>query len=337
MENTETSQGFDIHAAAEEIITQESEPATAAPEESSSAGQSEQEPNQNAENQQLGPEEILKQVAEEKEDPGQFADLLKTINGLGMTRNGQPVSVESADQLKDFIQKGVDYTYKTQEHAEAVKAKEAEWAQKEQSYMERETSIAQFEQQYDNVITTNDIIADIITDIEKSDPEAFQWLDGLFKAKAQEHLKAAQVHKQFEGKFKETNEKIATLENSLKQKELGEIKQGWESGLKDLQTKWAAPLKKLGVKEDWEAVEKVWASDASGTMTPQAAFNAVHGEAIQKAQESRLKLLETKTKTQSQLINRSGVGNGSKSQDVTSKAVRPGDYDAILRDAAANM
>lgn len=336
MEETESTGGeFNIHEAAEEIITN-GEPTTASAEESSSEGQSEQEPNQSAEGTQLSPEEILKQVAEQKEDPAQFAELLKSVNGFGMTKNGLPVSVESTDQLKDLIQKGFDYTYKTQEHAEIAKAKEAEFLQKEAQYKEVETQLAQKEQEMQDVVFSNQIMGSIVQRLQTDDLELWKYLDALYRKEEGQHLAHKPFQQKFESELKARDERINSLAEKIETKEKTELRQGFETGLSELQTKVAASLSKLGVKGDWTKVKEAWASDASNTMTVEQAFYAVHGKDIAKANESHQKLLATKTKTQAKLLGRTGIGGGQRGQEETIKAP-VGDYESIIRQASATM
>lgn len=337
MENETTGGEFNIHEAAKEIIAQESEPTTASTDESSSAGQSEQESNQNAEGQQLSPEEILKQVSEQKEAPAQFAELLKSVNGFGMTRNGQPVSVESADQLKDLIQKGFDYTYKTQEHTELAKAKEAEFQQKDARYKELDAQYAQKEQEHAQVFQNNNLLVSLLGKIQSQDPELFQHLDKLWIEEERQFSMNKPLEAKFQGEISKLNTEIQSLKGQTKEKELGSIKQGWEQELKDVQGKYAASLGKLGVKPDWKKVEEAWKADSSNTLSVEQAFYAVHGKDIQAANESYKKLLSTKNKTQAHLLGRSGMGASQGKKEPEIKAAVVGDYGSLLREAAAQL
>lgn len=333
---TESTGEFNLHEAAEEIIAQ-GEPTTASTDDSSDAGQSEQESNENSEEQGLSPEEILNQVANEKGNPEQFADLLKAVNGFGMTKNGIPVSVESQDQLKDLIQKGFDYTYKTQEHAKQAEAKEAELKQKEQSFAEREQAIAQQEQSFEKGKAFNQIFMDLLSDMQKSDPELFQYLDELFVNREKALAAQQPLLKAYDAKFAELDNKFKSMEQQKQTEELKGIKQTWETGLSELQTKTAASLSKLGVVPDWNKVKETWSADATNKMTVEQALYATHGADIQKAHESHKKLLETKNKTSAKLLGRTGVGKGQRGATETIEAASVGDYSSILRQAAQTM
>ena len=335
MSDLETTGGeFNIHEAASEILSNDSQGAST--DDSSLDGQSEQDSTQESEGTEVSPEDILKQVGENEENPEQFADLLKGVNGLGMIRNGLPVTVESQEQLKELIQKGFDYTQKTMEHAELVKTKDEEFQQKEAHFKEVEGQLAQKEQEIQQVIFSNQILGSIVEDLQSEDPELFAHLDALYLKKEKSFLAQAPIQKQFEGKISELEKKISGFETQKQSEELGKIKQGWESELSEVQTKVAASLSKLGVKPDWNKVKEAWTSDASNKMTVEQALYAVHGSDIVKANESHKKLLETKAKTQAKLLGRTGVGGGQRGQEETIEAPT-GEYGSILRMAAATM
>ena len=56
--------------------------------------------------------DALKMLNDEKDDGASKFDL-ESINALGAVHNGTPVNVESPEQLKDLIEMGTDYRYKT--------------------------------------------------------------------------------------------------------------------------------------------------------------------------------------------------------------------------------
>ena len=332
--STET-ESFNIHEAADEIIGNDSQDAST--EESLSTDGQAEASTQKVENKELSPEEMLKQVGEQKEDQAQFADLLKSVNSLGMVRNGLPVNIESPEQLKELIQKGYDYTQKTMEHAELVKAKEAEFQQKEAQYKEVESQLAQKEQQLQDTIFINQLLGDIFEEMKADDPELFAHLDALYTKKERAYIAQQPLQKKFEGKISELENQLKEFKGQKQTEELSSIKQGWEKELSDTQSKHAASLSKIGLKVDWNKVQDTWASDASNKMTAEQALFAVYGKDIATAYESHKKLLETKAKTQSKLINRTGVGSGQRGQGETIEANTSGDYSSILRAASATM
>lgn len=334
--DTETTGGeFNIHEAANEIIAENDSQAESVSE-NSLEGQAEASLEKTDEKIEASPEDILKEVAEQKEDPAQFAELLKGVNSLGMIRNGLPVSVESPEQLKELIQKGFDYTQKTMEHAELVKAKSEEFQQKEAHYKEVESQLAQKEQEISDVIFQNQILGTILQKMQAEDPELFTHLDSLYRKEESVYSAQMPIQKKFEGEIKQLKDQIQSIHGQKHSEELGKIKQGWEQELSTVQSQFAAPLAKLGVKADWNKVKEAWIADASNKMTVEQALYAVYGKDIVAANESHKKLLETKTKTQSAMLNRSGVGSGQRGKEETVKAP-VGNYEQLLRTASLTM
>ena len=147
---------------------------------------------------------------------------------------------------------------------------------------------------------------------------------------------AKPLEAKFEGKIKQLEEKLQSFQGEKKNEELKGIKQGWEKELSEVQTKTAASLARLGVKPDWEKVKSTWMADSTNSMSVEQALYAAYGKDIVAANESYAKLLATKSKTQSQMLNRTGVGAGTKGQGETIK-VEPGNYESILRQASLTM
>jgi hypothetical protein len=329
---------FNISEAAEEIIAEGDSSSDSAEVSSQSEGQSEQDSQEAGENKELSAEEILRETEEgEKENPEQFADLLKMVNGLGAIHHGAPIQVDSPEKLKQLLEMGAGFYQKTEAHANEVKAKEAEFQQKETAFKEREQAIVQQEQQIQQEVYLNQIMADLLQDIKTEDPELFAHIDALFIKKERAYEAQRPLQKQFEGKFNALQDEIKTLKTQKVGEENQSIQQNWEKELSQVQTTHAAKLAKLGVKPDWKKVEETWAADATGKMTVEQAMLAVHGQDILKAHESQKKLLETKAKTNAKLLGRTGVGKGAGSRDETIEAAAVGDYGSILRQSAATM
>jgi hypothetical protein len=337
MENESTGE-FNLHEAANEIIA-EGESSTESTSETPVEGQAAQVDSQEktTEQAQTSPEEILKKIAEEKEDPAQFADLLKGVNSLGMVRNGLPIGIDTPEQLKELIQKGFDYTQKTMEHAEIVKAKTEEFQQKEAHYKEVESQLAQKEQQMSDVLFSNQILGSIVQKLQSKDPELFAHLDQLYREEEGAYAAQKPLEAKFQGEISKLSSEIQNLKGQKQTEELGKIKSGWEKELSDVQSKSAAPLAKLGVKVNWDKVKEAWTADSTNTMTVEQAMYAVHGADISKANESHKKLLETKAKTQAAMLGRTGVGSGGQKGQAETIKAPVGDYESIIRQASITM
>jgi hypothetical protein len=337
MEN-ETSEGFDLHAAADEIIASESDSSQAQTDDSSlEAGQSLEDSQQTPENKELSPEDILNQVGKEQVDPNALKDVLEKINTLGAVHAGQPITVDSPEKLKQLIEMGTGFYAKTEEHANKVKAWEAESQQKEALLKERETQFAQQEEQFQRATLENQIMEDIFLEMQTSDPELFAHISALFQKQHAALERQKPVLSKYEGKLKSLEDELKGLKGEKKTEELSQIKQGWEKELGSVQDKHAGSLSKLGIRPDWEKVKAHWAADATGTMTAEQALYAVHGPDIVKAHQSQLNLLKTKNKVSEKLVHRSGVGNAQRGGEEDLRAEVPGDYMSILRQASEKL
>lgn len=254
-------------------------------------GQAEEQPSE------LSLEDQLDSVETGEDAP--TGDILSMVNELGLIRDGLPVEYQSIDDIKEHLQKGFDYTAKTQELSEMRKQAEQELSQEREAF---ETERQQFEDQRNQlqgVINENDIMAEILSELQASDPDIFEEIASSFQKRMNLYSK------QFNNpQVKALESKIGELEKSLGSKQEedaaaknGEIVKAWEQGLSEVQTAYAPKLKTLGVKPNWSEVQKVWQADASGNMTVKQAMLAVHGEDISKALEAKAKLAATKAKS----------------------------------------
>jgi Mor family transcriptional regulator len=333
----ESTGEFNLHAAADEIIASESDSSPAQVDGSSqSAGQSEQDSQQAAGNNELSPEDILNNVAKEQGDPNALKDVLEKINAIGAIHAGAPIKVDSPEKLKELLEKGAGFYAKTEEHANLVKAKEAEFLQRDTQLKEREGQFAQREEQLQSTVNQHQLMFGILSKLQSSDPELFQHLDALYRAEEAEFARQNAYAGKFQTELQARDAKINSLFEKINQKETSEIRGGWEKELSEVQSAHAAALSKLGVKGNWDKVKEAWAADSTGKMSVKEAFYAVHGEEIRKAHESQLKLLQTKNKTAKNLVSRSGVGPGERGGEEV-KQYRTGDYGSILKDAAQNL
>lgn len=337
MEN-ETSEGFDLHAAADEIIASEGDSSQAQTDDSSlEEGQSLEDSQQSTEKTELSPEDILNQVGKEQADPNAHKDLLEKINALGAVHAGAPVMVDSPEKLKQLIEMGAGFYAKTEEHANKVKAWEADTQQRETQLKEREGQFAQQEEQFQRATLENQLMEEMLLEMQASDPEAFAYIASEYQKKVAAHERQRPVMTKYEGKLKSLEDEIKGLRGEKKNEELGQIKQGWEKELGTVQDKHAVSLSKLGIRPDWDKVKAHWAADASGTMTAEQALYAVHGPDISKAHQSQLKLLQTKNKVSEKLVHRSGVGGSQRGGEEDLSANEPGDYMSILRSASEKL
>lgn len=332
---------FNLYEAAEELTSEADSTAEELPTGENLDQETEGQPEGSQENQDqdLSPEEIMRKLDEEgsEENEGQEAqgfDVAAFNKSLGAIHNGQPIEVESLEQARELIQKGFDYTFKTQQNAEHFKERETEFETRETELKAREEEFGEKEQDYNEHVFENTIVARILEKLKTEDPESFNYFTELYTSETQAYNQLLPFKSEFEGKFKEMEKTIGELRGERQGEELEGIRNEWENGLKDYQTANAARLQKLGVVPDYKKVQEVWKSSADGSMTVEQAVYAVHGKDIQKAFESQNNLLKTKNKTSSNILKRSGLKGGAR-KEADISATTPGDYMSILRESAS--
>ena len=336
LEKGENSQAFDLSAAADEIIGNDSQ---SDPTSNDATNESDKlnAPQENSDvTKEVSPDQILEKLNEDKADPKVSEDLLRFVNELGATHNGQPVKIENSDQLKELVQKGYDYTKKTMALAEEVKGFEKQKETIESEYKAKYDELAKVEQNLTEVSYENQIMESILKEMQATDPELFDEFKARYAAEHNRRSQAMPYVKQFESQFAELNNKIQSLQGEKTKDELLNIKQTWEKDLSAMQAKYAPINSKLGIKFDWDKVHDAWKSDASGKMSVEQAIHAVHGAEISKAYESHQKLLATKNKTSNAMLKKSGVGSSATKSEVDQK-FRTGDYGKFLESVSKTM
>lgn len=281
--------------------------------------------------EELNSENILNELGKEQEVPQDLNPLLEQVNGLGLIHNGSALKIESPEQLKEFLQKGFDYTKKTMALAEEAKVKNEEFTQRETKLKEIEEIYNQKMAEHEQIITDNNVFTNLLLNWKQSDPEIFSFLQNAYQQELTKFQQSQPIIAKYEGQIKQLNERFNKLEQGKQSEELSSIKNSFEKDLGEVQAKNASNLAKLGVKVDWEKVKTAWTADATGKMSVEQALHATYGKEISKAYESYKKLLSTKNKVQANIINKSGIGGQAQRGASETKTIIPGDYESLLR------
>lgn len=323
-EGTESTGEFNLHEAAEELISNDAQAASTP--NVQTEGQPEKTPSEPVSDEQRAMDILngKETATESKEAQPTSNALLEQVNALGMIHNGQSVKLETPEQLKEIIQKGYDYTKKTMAHAEEVKHWQEQSAKREEVYQQKE-------QELHATTFQNSIVNQMVDKWAESDPELYNYIQAAFQKEVAEYQKNQPIIAQYEGKFKELENKFSQLEQGKQQSALDSIKGTWEKEVNELQTNRSARLKQLGIVPNWEKVKEVYASDASNTMTAEKALLAVHGADMIKAIESEASRLKKANAFHSSKNGRGGVSSSHKGSETISAPI--GDYMSILRQA----
>lgn len=285
-------------------------------------------PNQESEESaELSPEDMLNSLDDEKaEDSDDQSKLLEQLNSLGAIHKGNPVKVESLDQVKDALQMAHDYQVKTTELAEQRKTLEAEYGEKMETF-EKERN--EFLETHGAELDANAVFSNVVRKIQANDPDLFNEILQMYNEENAKFQDARKYEKTLDSKFRGLEEKLTKYEQKEQETKVGEAREGFESELKEVQSNYAVKLNKLGVSPDWDKVKETWANSAN--MSVNQALFAVHGDAIQKAYESHQKMLATKNKAQKSHQSRNVVNKTSQGSEENN--YRAGSYEQILNDA----
>jgi hypothetical protein len=203
--------------------------------------------------------------AESDEDDAEQSEdsdpVLEAINKLKLTDEGEEFKVGSKEELKELVQKGRNYTKKTQ--AVAQEKKEFETL-KTKAIEEYNSSIAELNQNieaHQQQLQQYQIWDLALASIKQDEPELY---DDLI-------ARSKQASKYFQNpvadaQFKAMNDKIAQLESANKSRESELIRRQFDAEFNE-QTALTAQLEKeLGLKIDRELVRSEW-TKTGGTVS----------------------------------------------------------------------
>jgi hypothetical protein len=316
---------FRLMNAAEELQTDSGMSADAAYESSSKSvmGESDQDVFKNfgldASKYELGDDQSEEPVAEsqgseevqEAAPATEESALLEQINALGAVHNDQPIKVESIDQIKELVQKGQDYTVKTQALSNERKefetgkvAAETELNAAINEFNERHKGFGQQLQEMEQWTFT-------LNQLQESAPDLFEEVQRAYKETTKQFSNPV-LNQQMEAqnrRFEELEKKLASREDKL-------IIDSFETDFAAL-----APLeqslKELGIVVDKAEVKKQWA--ATG-MTPKQVIGSLYFENVAKAQASKSKVETTKQKITAKPVGAAGSSRpGSKASSIDGK------------------
>lgn len=266
-----------------------------------------------SESQEANSQEDSQGSDENEQEPGQETDekgLVDLVNSLGAVHGETPIKIESAEQLKNLIQMGQDYTQKTQALSADRKAFDSEKTQAEQIFGEQVEQFNKQVQQFDTQMRELQQWRYTIESLKSNQPDLFDEIQRAF----------SDTGKQFDNpvinqKIAALEAKIAETEKSLNQRESKLILDSFEkekSALSSLEQSW----KELGVTVDWDQVKQTWAQ--TGLKELEQVVRAMYGSTVDKARESKNKVATTQKKVS--VAKTVGVGG----------AARPGNKSPVI-------
>jgi len=247
---------------------------------------------------------------------------LDEVNSLDLRDNGEGFEVQSKEHLQELLQKGHNFTQKTQALAQERKDFEAEMETKLAEFKEQEDYFTQNAESINTQIMENQIIEQAILKMQADDPDLFEEVKNYYR-QAETGFTAQR-----------NNPEVLKL-----QKEIQELKKGVDAEKSsyvmkqfDLEFEQASELLSdlkdtLGLEVDREVIKKEW---ATGKDVKKAIFSE-YGDKILKLKNSKEKVNKVKQKKPVQALGGSrsrSTGKGGRNIDWSK------DYDSIAEDIA---
>lgn len=225
-------------------------------------------------------------------------DLLASLNGLGVVRNGDMVKFDSVEAVRELISKGNDYTAKTQEHSETVKAFEAEMQTQREAFEQEKAEYEANAPQMSELQFENDFFTNWVTQLQQTDPDLFQEFSHSFQSALNQHSQiqnnpALQAYK---AELDGLKNELGQFKQSKFQDENKEILSSFDSGYEKELTSMAPRLASAGIFVNKGKVQEMWSKNDD--MSPKQAIFAVYGEQLLKTESSAAKLVKTKLQSE---------------------------------------
>lgn len=264
----------------------------------------------------LDPEKygLDKKVAESPKEESQGSDEIKAdsqetdekpfldfVNSLGAIHSDLPIKIENKDELKNLIQKGKDYTLKTQSLSEERKALELE---RTQTNEELNAAINEFKTSQEG--------------FSKQMQELEQWTFALNELRESAPDVFEEVQRTYSGVQKQFSNPIINQQLQSFQREIDEVKKGLsqrENKLivdefereKGSLSATEQSMKELGLNIEWDKVKAEWAATGQPLKN---VVGSLYFDQMAKVQASKSKVETIKAKVESKPV---GIGNKSRS------------------------
>lgn len=226
------------------------------------------------------------EVEEEDQDVDQAQEQSFEIKHDGVTRK------MSLDELKEFAQKGFDYTTKTMTLAEERKKAEAEWASKMEEVNKQFQSYEQRQQELNDVLTLKQQWDFYIDTLQSQDPDLFDQIQAGFKDTTV-HFQNPVINAQIEQLRKQSE----MMQASLMDRENAQIRDEFEKEFGATSEKFKEDFDSLGLKIDRDKVLRRWVDSEDSV---EKALIAEYGSDIIKLMKSKGKTEAVKKKVKAQ-------------------------------------
>lgn len=265
---------------------------------------------------------------EESGDAGQATDeksYLDWVNSLGAIHNGNPVKVDSIEEVKNALQMYKDYTPKTQALSADRKAFEEERSLAEKEFTAAIEEFNGLQKQHEQQFRELQQWTMAIEQLKKDAPDIFEEVRGVYGNVAK-HFDNPVVNQQ----LAEIKRELAEAKKGLEDREGRAIMDEFEREKGQLSAT-EQSLNELGVKINWDEAKQAWAN--TGLPLKQV-VGALYFENVAKAQASKNKVQAVKTKVAPKTTGAAALSRPGSSKPVVKNT---GDYLAMAQEILKNM
>jgi hypothetical protein len=254
--------------------------------------------------------EEVEQETDEKEEAGRAAagkvsgdekSILTFVNSLGAVDGQNQIKVESKDQLKDLLQKGHNYTQKTQALSDERKVFDSEKVEAEKIFSKSVEDFNKSIQTHQKDLRELQQMKHALAKIQKSAPDIFSEFQEAYSA-AGEYFDNPVYNQQFaqlKAELDETKKMLSTRENKVILDSFDKDKSAFAA----TEQSW----KELGITVDWDKAKQKWAQTG---LSLEETLNSMYASTVLKAMASKSKVDTTKRKV---AARPAGAASGSRS------------------------
>lgn len=256
-------------------------------------------------------DDILKEVdPNEKEEPKK-EEVVKDEEFL-IKHNGEMKKLER-DEVVEYAQKGYDYTQKTQALSEREKEFNARAESFEKQVEAKNLAIAESQAKHQTQLEEYNVLDFALTEMQEKDPGLFEEVARYYQDAVK--LQNTPANKAMRQEMAQLRQQIEGLsrgsEKQVNEKEADLIREKFNSEIDLVQKDIFPKLNALGIRVDMEKVKQAWIEGEPSNLTVRQAMDAVYGDQIRKAYESKLKVSRLQNKGASRSIMNAGTSKQS--------------------------
>lgn len=270
-------------------------------------------------------EEIQSDDAQENtEEQPQETSILDAISKLNLVHNDNPIKIESEEDLKRFIQQGVDYTAKTQNLSEERKRWDVERSQAETELNGAIEEFNKAQEAYSQQINELQVWQHTFNRLKVEAPDVFEEVQNAFNQTSNQYKNPI-----VEQQLKAMQAQLSEAMKGVKQQEYKGVLDEFERDKQSMSSTEQA-LKDLGITIDWDKVKNEWKETG---LPVNKVVGSMYFEQIAKAQASKAKVQSVEKKT----AIKSGVASKARPGKTVPQVKNTKDYLSMALEMYNNM